>query len=48
MNLAVVTNAPAIFAFENNHYSEHTGVSYAVGSEDIAGRAESFGMKVAG
>ena len=33
------------FAFENNHYSEHTGVSYAVGSEDIAGRAESFGMK---
>lgn len=45
MNLAVVTNAPAIFAFENNHYSEHTGVAYAVGSKDIASRAESFGMK---
>ena len=47
MNLAVVTKAPAIFVFENNHYSEHTGVDYAVGtSGDIASRAEAFGMKV--
>lgn len=47
MNMAVVTKAPAIFAFENNHYSEQTGDSYAVGtSNDIASRAESFGMKV--
>ena len=47
MNLAVVTKAPAIFVFENNHYSEHTGVDYAVGtSNDIASRAEAFGMKV--
>jgi len=47
MNLAVVTKAPAIFIFENNHYSEHTGVDYAVGtSGDIASRAEAFGMKV--
>ena len=47
MNLAVVVNAPAIFVFENNHYSEHTGVDYAVGtSGDIASRAEAFGMKV--
>jgi len=47
MNLAVVTKAPAIFVFENNHYSEHTGVDYAVGtSKDIASRAEAFGMKV--
>jgi pyruvate dehydrogenase E1 component alpha subunit len=47
MNLAVVTKAPAIFVFENNHYSEHTGVDYAVGTaNDIASRAESFGMKV--
>jgi len=46
MNMAVVTNAPAIFVFENNHYSEHTGVDYAVGtSTDIAGRAAGFGMK---
>ncbi|WP_232495661.1 thiamine pyrophosphate-dependent dehydrogenase E1 component subunit alpha [Novosphingobium kaempferiae] len=47
MNLAVVTKAPAIFVFENNHYSEHTGVDYAVGTnKDIASRAEAFGMKV--
>lgn len=47
MNLAVVTKAPAIFVFENNHYSEHTGDAYAVGTaQDIASRAEAFGMKV--
>ena len=47
MNLAVVLSAPCIFIFENNHYSEHTGVDYAVGtSGDIASRAEAFGMKV--
>ena len=47
MNFAVVTGAPCIFVFENNHYSEHTGVDYAVGtSGDIASRAEAFGMKV--
>lgn len=46
MNLAVVTKVPAIFVFENNHYSEHTGDAYAVGtSNDIASRAEGFGMK---
>lgn len=47
MNMAVVLKAPVIFVFENNHYSEHTGVDYAVGtSSDIAGRAEAFGMRV--
>ena len=47
MNFAVVTKVPAIFVFENNHYSEHTGVDYAVGTaKDIASRAEAFGMKV--
>lgn len=46
MNLAVVLKVPAIFVFENNHYSEHTGVDYAVGTQkDIASRAEAFGMK---
>jgi len=44
MNLAVVLKVPAIFVFENNGYSEHTGVDYAVGSKDIAGRARAFGM----
>ncbi len=47
MNMAVVLKAPVIFLFENNHYSEHTGPDYAVGtSGDIASRAEAFGMKV--
>ncbi len=47
MNMAVVLKVPAIFVFENNHYSEHTGVDYAVGTaRDIASRAEAFGMKV--
>ena len=47
MNMAVVTKAPCIFIFENNHYSEHTGFEYAVGTEkDIASRAQAFGMKV--
>ena len=46
MNMAVVTKAPAIFVFENNHYSEHTGPDYVVGTAcDIASRAEAFGMK---
>ena len=47
MNMAVVTKAPCIFLYENNHYSEHTGFEYAVGTQrDIASRAEAFGMKV--
>src|SRR6266702_3976396 len=44
MNMAVVLKAPVIFAFENNHYSEHTGVSYSVGAKDMASRAAGFGM----
>jgi acetoin:2,6-dichlorophenolindophenol oxidoreductase subunit alpha len=44
MNMAVVLQVPAIFVFENNGYSEHTGADYAVGSKDIAGRARGFGM----
>ena len=44
MNMAVVLKVPALFVFENNGYSEHTGVDYAVGSRDIAGRSRGFGM----
>jgi len=44
MNLAVVLQAPVIFVFENNGYSEHTGASYAVGSKDITARSRGFGM----
>ena len=47
MNMAVVTKAPCIFLYENNKYSEHTGVAYALATnKDIASRAEGFGMKV--
>jgi TPP-dependent pyruvate/acetoin dehydrogenase alpha subunit len=42
--MAVVLKAPVIFAFENNHYSEHTGATYAVGARDMASRAAGFGM----
>lgn len=45
MNLAVVLKLPVIFVFENNHYSEHTGVAYAVGAKDMATRAAAFGMR---
>ena len=44
LNMAVVLQLPVLFVFENNHYSEHTGADYAVGSKDIAGRAGAFGM----
>ena len=44
MNLAVVLKLPVVFIFENNGYGEATGASYAVGSQDIAGRAGAFGM----
>lgn len=44
MNMAVVLKVPAIFVFEDNGYSEHTGASYSVGSKDIAARSRAFGM----
>ena len=44
MNMAVVLKLPAVFVFENNQYGEGTGVGYAVGSHDIAGRAAGFGL----
>lgn len=44
LNMAVVLKVPAIFVFENNGYSEHTGADYAVGCKDIAARARAFGM----
>jgi TPP-dependent pyruvate/acetoin dehydrogenase alpha subunit len=44
LNMAVVLKLPAVFVFENNQYGEGTGVAYAVGSGDIAGRARGFGM----
>ncbi|MEO1595929.1 MAG: thiamine pyrophosphate-dependent dehydrogenase E1 component subunit alpha [Pseudomonadota bacterium] len=45
MNLAVVLKLPTLFVYEDNGYGEHTGTSYAVGSDDIAGRCAGFGMR---
>ncbi|MGF1544915.1 MAG: thiamine pyrophosphate-dependent dehydrogenase E1 component subunit alpha [Parvularculaceae bacterium] len=45
LNMAVVIGVPAIFVFENNGYSEHTGADYAVGAESLAARTEAFGLK---
>lgn len=44
LNMAVVLGVPAIFAFENNGYGEHTATSYAVGAPSIAERCQAFGM----
>ena len=46
MNLAVVLEVPAVFVIENNYYSEHTNISYAVGCDDLKARTESFGFPV--
>jgi pyruvate dehydrogenase E1 component alpha subunit len=46
MNLAVVLKVPAIFVIENNYYSEHTNISYAVGCDDLKARTEAFGFPV--
>lgn len=46
MNMAVVLQAPAIFVIENNYYSEHTNISYAVGCDDLKARTEAFGFPV--
>ena len=46
MNLASVWKLPVIFACENNGYAEATPAWYAVSTEDIASRAEGYGMPV--
>lgn len=46
MNMAVVLKVPAIFVIENNFYSEHTSINYAVGTDDLKGRTEGFGFPV--
>lgn len=46
MNMAVVLDVPAIFVIENNYYSEHTNISYAVGCDDLKARTEGFGFPV--
>lgn len=44
MNLAAIWKLPVIFACENNGYAEATPAWYAVSTDDIASRAEGYGM----
>jgi pyruvate dehydrogenase E1 component alpha subunit len=44
MNLASIWKLPVIFACENNGYAEATPAWYAVSTDDIASRAEGYGM----
>lgn len=44
MNLASIWKLPVIFACENNGYAEATPAWYAVSTDDIAARAEGYGM----
>ena len=44
--MAVVLQVPAVFVIENNYYSEHTNISYAVGCDDLKARTEAFGFPV--
>lgn len=44
LNLASVWELPAIFVAENNGYAEATGSTWSVSSDNIADRADGFGM----
>lgn len=44
INLAAVKNAPAIFICENNQYAASTHISLAMKIENIADRAEGYGI----
>ena len=44
MNLAAIWKLPVIFACENNGYAEATPAWYAVSTDDIAARADSYGI----
>jgi pyruvate dehydrogenase E1 component alpha subunit len=44
MNLASVWNLPAIFVAENNGYAEATASTWSVSADNIADRADGFGM----
>ena len=46
MNMAVVLKVPVVFVIENNYYSEHTSIGYAVGCDNLKARTEGFGFPV--
>ena len=44
LNLASVWNLPAVFVAENNGYAEATASTWSVAADNIADRADGFGM----
>src|ERR671932_2899202 len=44
LNLAQLWGVPAVFVCENNHWAESTPASQHLPIEDLAARAEAFGM----
>src|SRR2546430_13250624 len=44
LNMAVIWKLPIVFVCENNGYAESTPAEYALGTRDVAQRAEPFGM----
>lgn len=44
LNLAAIWDLPAIFVAENNGYAEATASTWSVASDNIADRADGFGM----
>jgi pyruvate dehydrogenase E1 component alpha subunit len=44
LNLATIWRLPTVFVLENNGYAEATPVSYHRGVDDVAKRADGFGM----
>ena len=47
LNMAAIWRLPLIFVCENNGYAESTPAEYALGSKDVACRAEPFGVPAA-
>jgi acetoin:2,6-dichlorophenolindophenol oxidoreductase subunit alpha len=44
LNMASIWRLPIVFVCENNGYAESTPVEYALGTKDLAARAEPFGL----
>ncbi len=44
LNMAVIWRLPAVFVCENNGYAESTPAEYALGTKELAQRAEPFGL----
>lgn len=44
LNMAAIWKLPIVFVCENNGYAESTPTEYALGSKDLARRAEPFGL----